>query len=81
MDYSVSREHELYFALNLHAIQICSDRGYKEIEFGETSYCFKKALGCTLIDTWLYYRHRNPLAHALLARFAFLLAPSRDMLL
>ncbi len=81
MDYAVSREHELYFALYLHAMDICTHRGFKEIEFGETSYQFKKELGCELIDTWLYYRHRNPVVHALLARFAHLLEPSGSELL
>lgn len=81
MDYMVSREHELYFALNLRAIDVGTSRGFKEIEFGETSYHFKKELGCELIDTWLYYRHRNPIVHALLARFAFLLEPSKSALL
>lgn len=81
MDYTVSREHELYFALCLRAMDTCARRGLKEIELGETSYHFKKELGCELVDTWVYYRHRNPLAHALLARFAFLLEPSgKDLL-
>lgn len=81
MDYTVNREHELYFALSLRAMDICARRGFKEIELGETSYHFKKELGCKLVDTWVYYRHRNPLAHALLARFAFLLEPSvKDLL-
>lgn len=81
MDYTVSREHELYFALSLRTIDISASRGFKEIEFGETSYHFKKELGCELVDTWLYYRHRNPIAHTLLARFAFLLEPSKNELL
>jgi hypothetical protein len=75
MDYTVSREHDLYFALYLRALDICASSGVKEIEFGEASYHFKKELGCELVDTWIYYRHRNPLVHALLARFSFLLEP------
>ena len=81
MDYTVNREHELYFALCLRFIDISVSRGFKEIEFGETSYHFKKELGCELVDTWIYYRHRNHIAHALLARFAFLLEPSKENLL
>ena len=80
MDYTISREHDLYFALYLHALEICTQRGYKEIEFGETSYHFKKELGCELVDVWHYYRHRNPIVHALLSRFAFLLEPSDNEL-
>lgn len=81
MDYTVSREHELYFALYLRAMDISARRGFKEIEFGETSYHFKKELGCELVETWVYYRHRNPLVHALLAHFAFLIEPSKNELL
>lgn len=76
MDYAVSRAHELYFSLYLQALDIATQRRFSEIEFGETSYAFKKELGCELIDTWVYYRHRNPIAQAVLARFAFLLKPS-----
>ena len=80
MDYAVNRGHDLYFALYLQALEICSQQGFREIEFGESSYRFKKELGCKLVDTWVYYRHRNPVAHALLSRFAFLLEPSSDEL-
>lgn len=76
MDYAVNREHDLYFALYFHALDICRERGFREIEFGETGYRFKQAIGCELVDTWLYYRHRNPFVHILLARLAFLLEPS-----
>lgn len=80
MDYTVSREHELYFALCLRIVDMSTRRGFKEIEFGETNYQFKKKLGCDLIDTWVYYRHRNPIVHAMLTRFAFLLKPSESEL-
>lgn len=76
MDYTANREHGVYFALCLHALEACARRGYKEIELGETGYSFKQALGCGMVDTWHYYRHRNPLVHALLARLAFLIEPS-----
>ena len=36
MDYTVSREHELYFALCLRIVDMSTRRGFKEIEFGET---------------------------------------------
>lgn len=81
MDYSVSREHELYFSMYLHALEICTRRNFSQIEFGETSYRFKKELGCELIDTWVYYRHRNRFVQPLLARLAFLLEPSGKELL
>jgi Acetyltransferase (GNAT) domain len=81
MDYEINREHGLYFAFYLRALDMCARRGYKEIDFGETGYHFKKELGCELVETWTYYRHRNPFAHALLKRVAFLLEPSGNELL
>ena len=81
MNYALSQEYGLYFSLYLHSIDICIRRGFKEIELGETSYHFKKELGCELIDTWVYYRHRSSFVHALLARIAFLLEPASSELL
>lgn len=78
MDYTVSRKHQLYFALCLRAMDMCASRAFKEIEFGETSYHLKKELGCELVNSWNYYRHRNPIAHRFLARLAFLFEPSRN---
>jgi hypothetical protein len=80
LDYKVATEHAVYFALNLKAVDIAIANGCDKIEFGETNYTFKKNMGCDLIDTWLYYLHRNPFANWLLARFSFLLAPSEKEL-
>lgn len=80
LDYSVSREYRTYFALFLRAMEVCRRRGIKEIEYGETSYAFKKELGCELIDNWIYYRHRNLFLNALLAPLAILLKPSENEL-
>jgi membrane protein YqaA with SNARE-associated domain len=80
MDYAVSREHGVYFSLYLHALDICARKGFKEIEFGESAYYFKKELGCELVNTWVYYRHRNFFVNALLARLAFLFKPSENEL-
>ncbi len=81
LDYAVDRRLGVYFALQLRAVDIAISRSCREIELGETSYTFKKNMGCDLIDTWIYYRHRNWFANLILARLAFLLAPSDKELL
>lgn len=77
LDYELSREHEVYFSLYLQSIELANQRGWCEMELGETAYHFKKELGCELVDSWIYFRHRNRLAHALFSRLSFLLSPSR----
>lgn len=77
LDYSVDRKYGVYFAMAMKAVDLAIASGCNEIELGETNYSFKKDLGSDLIDTWVYYRHRNPLANFLLARFAFLFTPSK----
>ena len=66
--------------MHLRAVDIAIANGCIEIELGETNYTFKKNLGCDLINTWVYYRHRNWFTNLLLARIAFLLAPSEKEL-
>lgn len=80
LDYTVDEKHGVYFAMAMRAVDFAIASGCSEIELGETNYSFKKNLSCELIDTWVYYRHRNRGANALLARFAFLLAPSEKEL-
>lgn len=80
VDYDENRKHGVYFAMALRAVDIAVNSGCSEIELGETNYSFKKNLGSELVETWVYYRHRNRIANALLARFAFLLAPSEKEL-
>jgi hypothetical protein len=80
LDYSVDHKYGVYFAMALKAVDHAIDIGCNEIELGETNYSFKKNLGSDLINTWVYYRHRNPLANFILARFAFIFAPSENEL-
>lgn len=81
MEYSVNRKLGVYFAMAMRAVDYAIASGCSEIELGETNYSFKKTLGSDLIDTWIYYRHRNPFANFILARLAFLFAPSKNDLL
>jgi hypothetical protein len=80
MDYERNRQYRLYFALFLKAVDICLRDGLAELNAGVTAYDFKRHLGCVPQPTWVYYHHRRPLANWLLARFAFLLAPSASEL-
>jgi hypothetical protein len=75
MDYERNRQHRLYFALFLKAIDICIRDGLTKLDTGVTAYDFKRHLGSRMQPTWIYYRHNNSFAHALLRRFAFLLKP------
>jgi hypothetical protein len=77
LEYSVNKKLGVYFAMTMKAVEYAIARGCSEIELGETNYSFKKALGSDLIDTWVYFRHRNIFANYILARFAFLFAPSQ----
>jgi hypothetical protein len=76
MDYGVARDCALYFLLMLKAVDLCIRDGIGEINFGGTSYCFKRLLGCELHDTWIWYRHSHPVVHWLLGKLGFLLEPS-----
>lgn len=81
MDYAKSHAHKLYFALMLRAIDICIRDGIAQLDFGVTSYAFKRYLGCDMVDTFNYFRHRNGLLNAILKRASFLLEPSESELL
>jgi hypothetical protein len=80
MDYSVNEAHGLYFAIVVSIMDIAEREGLRSIDLGETSYAFKKRIGCTLEPTWLYYRHRNPVMNWALARMAWILEPSEEEL-
>jgi hypothetical protein len=61
-------------------MDIAEREGLRSIDLGETSYAFKKRIGCRLEPTWIYYRHRNPLMNWALARMAWILEPSEEEL-
>jgi hypothetical protein len=60
MDYSRSRHYGLYFVMMLNNIEICVRDGYTLYQTGATSYGFKQRMGSTLIPTYIYFRHRDP---------------------
>ena len=80
MDYTRSRQYKLYFALMLEAINICIRDGIRQIDFGVTSYAFKRHVGSDLHQTFNYFQHRNACANAILKRISFLLEPGESEL-
>lgn len=80
MDYDRGPKYGLWFLMYLRAIDHCIRIGCECMELGQTTYEFKKYLGCELTDSWLYYHHRQPIMHWLLSKTAFLLEPSEEEL-
>lgn len=75
MDYSKNHQYKLYFALMLQAIDICIRDGIRQIDFGVTSYAFKRHLGSEMHQTFNYFQHRNAGVNVILKRFSFLFEP------
>lgn len=80
MDYERNRKHGLYFLLFLKGIEYCIRENIHEMECGPTSYDFKRRLGCDLVPTYVYYRHRNPLLNWVLGKARHLLEPTEEEL-
>lgn len=80
MDYQHNRQYGLYYAICLKGIEVCLKDGYRQMELGVTSYHFKHLLGGKLVETSLYFRHKNYLANWLLGKLKFLLEPEVDEL-
>ena len=80
IDDSHNRVHGIYFALAIRVVDLAIEMQCDQVELGETHYEFKKALGCVLEDTSVYFRHRNPWVHLLMDMFSFVFEPSEDEL-
>ena len=78
MDYEVNESIGLYFAIVIRIMDISPIFGLRTIDFGETSYSFKKRIGCKMEPTWIYYRHRNALINEVLRRMSWALQPSPE---
>ncbi|SEA41706.1 GNAT family N-acetyltransferase [Variovorax sp. YR216] len=76
MDYGKSQHYKLYFALMLQAVNICIRDGIRKIDFGVTSYAFKRHVGSEMHPTFNYFQHRSAFVNAILKRLSFLLEPS-----
>jgi len=79
-DDAYNRAHGIYFALAIRVVDLAIELECEQIELGETHYEFKKALGCVLEDTSVYFRHRNPWVHRIMSWFSFVFEPSEEEL-
>ena len=80
IDDAFNRAHGIYFALAIRVVDLAIELGCAQIELGETHYEFKRALGCSLEETSVYFRHRNPWVHRLMSLFSFVFEPSEEEL-
>jgi len=80
IDNTYNREHGVYFALAMRVVDYAIAMECEEVELGETHYEFKRALGCKLEETYVYFRHRNPWVHRVMSWFSFVFEPSEDEL-
>jgi len=80
IDDAFNRAHGIYFALAIRVVDLAIELGCEQIELGETHYEFKRALGCSLKETSVYFRHRNPWMHRLMSLFSFVFEPSEEEL-
>jgi predicted N-acyltransferase len=80
IDASHNRSHGIYFALAIRVVDLAIELECEQLELGETHYEFKKALGCVLQETSVYFKHRNPWLHRLMSLFSFVFEPSEDEL-
>lgn len=75
-----NRLHGVYFALAIRVVDLAIELQCEQVELGETHYEFKKAIGCVLEETSVYFRHRNPWVHQMMSLFSFVFEPSEDEL-
>ena len=68
--------HGIYFALGIRLVDMAIEMDCSILDLGETHYAFKKALGCELQGTWVYFRFKNYIWHWVMSKFSFLIDPS-----
>lgn len=59
MDYSVAREHNLYFYTWMENVRYCIAHRIPLYQSGQGLHHEKIRLGSRLLPNWLWYRHRN----------------------
>lgn len=75
IDYERANKYGMYYVLLLRVIEIGLRDGYSQIEFGSTTYGYKRLIGCEIVETLLYFRHRSRILTRLLAPFKFIVEP------
>jgi predicted N-acyltransferase len=59
MDYTVGREHNLYYLSWMENVRYCIEQGLVRYQSGQGLEREKLRLGSRLAPNWLWYRHRN----------------------
>ena len=70
LDYSISRDANLYYQLWSAAMEWTVSQGVKELQNGQTGYRFKIDTGNTLIPLFNYCQNRNPLINFIYAKLS-----------
>jgi hypothetical protein len=78
LDYGADRQWQVYPNLVLEVVHDAIRSGASRLEMGQTSYPLKSRLGAVAVPRFLYLRHRNPIAHALLRGAAGVLFPDYE---
>ena len=73
LDYDKSYATRAYFNLFYAAIEYAIEHSCKKIDFGMTSYCFKKRMGCTLHPSSYYVEFYHPALRFFRKTIVFLL--------
>jgi hypothetical protein len=74
MDAVDGRANNIYFLAWMEKIRYCTRRGIKKIHLGAAAEDIKVRLGARMIPSFVFFRHRNPLCHMVLSKFAGLLS-------
>ena len=70
MRYPAARELNLYYYNWLMMVRFCIANGLAVMQTGQTTYDVKVRLGSQLRRSWIYFKHRGPLANKLLGAVA-----------
>ena len=82
MRYPIARELNLYYFNWIMMVRFCISHGIRLMQSGQTSYETKIRLGSKLTRSWIYYRHRGPVANQVfraIAPFASLERADADL--
>lgn len=61
MDQSLAKKHNIYFLSWLHNIEMCIRDGFHTYQSGQAAYETKIRLGAKLDQTYIFFRHCNPI--------------------
>jgi predicted N-acyltransferase len=74
MRYPLAQEHNLYVVSWMTAVGYCLRHGIGRLQTGQTAYAWKLRLGSRLETSAIYFHHRRPFTHKVLAAVGTLIA-------